>query len=44
MERRNFLKVIGATGAMVAVSPSTITGRLYASDGSAFEAFEKEFC
>ena len=41
MERRNFLKVVGATGAMIAVSPSTITGRLHAADGAAFEAFEK---
>ncbi|MFT5659844.1 MAG: arsenite oxidase small subunit [Sulfurimonas sp.] len=41
MERRNFLKVVGATGAMIAVSPSTITGKLYASDGAAFQAFEK---
>ena len=41
MERRNFLKVVGATGAMIAVSPSTITGELRASDGSLFRAFEK---
>ena len=41
MERRNFLKVVGATGAMVAVSPSTITGTLHASDGAAFKAYEK---
>ena len=41
MERRNFLKVVGATGALVAVSPSTITGELRANDGSLFQAFEK---
>ncbi|MDB2561983.1 twin-arginine translocation signal domain-containing protein [Sulfurimonas sp.] len=41
MERRNFLKVAAATGAMVAVSPSTITGELRASDGSLFQAYEK---
>ncbi len=41
MQRRNFLKVVGATGAMIAVSPSTITGELHASDGAMFQAFEK---
>jgi arsenite oxidase small subunit len=41
MERRNFLKVAAATGAMVAVSPSTITGELRADDGSLFKAYEK---
>jgi len=41
MERRNFLKVVGATGALVAVSPSTITGKLYAADGSTFTTYEK---
>lgn len=41
MERRNFLKVAGATGAMIAVSPSTITGELHALDGTVFQAFEK---
>jgi len=41
MERRNFLKVVGATGAMIAVSPSTITGELRASDGTLFQAFDK---
>ena len=41
MDRRNFLKIVGATGAMIAVSPSTITGRLHASDGTLFTAYEK---
>lgn len=41
MERRNFLKVVGATGALIAVSPSTITGTLHAQDGTVFQAFEK---
>lgn len=41
MERRNFLKVVGATGAMIAVSPSTITGELRASNGALFRAYER---
>jgi len=41
MERRNFLKVVGATGAMIAVSPSTITGELHAADGQVMQTFEK---
>lgn len=41
MQRRNFLKVMGATGAMVAISPAMITETLYAQDGSVFQAFEK---
>ena len=41
MDRRNFLKVAGATGALIAVSPSTISGRLYASDGTMYSAYEK---
>ncbi len=40
MDRRNFLRVAGATGALVAVSPSTISGRLYASTGL-YEAYYK---
>lgn len=41
MDRRNFLKVASATGALMAVSPSTIGGRLYASDGTLYSAYEK---
>lgn len=41
MDRRNFLKIAGATGAFVAVSPSTISGTLRASDGTLFQAYEK---
>ncbi len=41
MERRNFLKVAGATGAMIAISPSTITGELHASDGQLMKTFDK---
>ena len=41
MERRNFLKVVGATGAMIAISPSTITGELRASNGALFQAYER---
>jgi arsenite oxidase small subunit len=40
MDRRNFLRVATATGALMAVSPSTITGRLYASTGL-YQAYEK---
>lgn len=41
MDRRNFLKVVGATGMLVAVSPSTISGRLYADDGRLYSAYER---
>lgn len=41
MDRRNFLKVVGTTGVLVAVSPATITGRLYASDGTLYTAYER---
>ncbi|MDY0232574.1 MAG: Rieske 2Fe-2S domain-containing protein [Sulfurimonas sp.] len=40
MDRRNFLRVVGATGALVAISPSTISGRLYASNGL-YESYER---
>ena len=40
MDRRNFLRVASA-GALVAVAPSTITGRLHASDGGLFTAYAK---
>ena len=40
MDRRNFLRVASA-GALIAVSPSTITGRLHASDGGLYTAYEK---
>lgn len=40
MDRRNFLKIAGV-GVAVAVAPSTITGRLYASENALFEAYEK---
>ncbi|MEN8304054.1 MAG: twin-arginine translocation signal domain-containing protein [Campylobacterota bacterium] len=41
MDRRNFLKIAGVSGAVVAVSPSTITGQLRAEDGTLFQAYEK---
>jgi len=41
VDRRNFLKVASATGALIAVSPSTIGGRLYANDGTLYTAYEK---
>ena len=40
MDRRNFLK-IAAGGAVVAIAPSTITGRLYASEEALFQSYEK---
>lgn len=40
MERRNFLKLLGA-GTVVAVSPSMIGGTLRADDGTLFQAYEK---
>ena len=41
MDRRNFLKVVAAGTTLMAVSPSMINGRLYASDGSLYAAYEK---
>ncbi len=41
MERRNFLRLSAAGAAAVAVSPSLITQKLYAEDGSLFQTFEK---
>ena len=41
MDRRNFLKIAGISGAMIGVAPSTITGRLRADDGTLFVAYEK---
>lgn len=41
MDRRNFLKIAGVGGAMIAVAPSTISGQLRAEDGQLFEAYEK---
>ena len=40
MDRRNFLK-IAAGGAVVAIAPSTITGKLYASEEALFQSYEK---
>ncbi|WP_373000213.1 Rieske 2Fe-2S domain-containing protein [Sulfurimonas sp.] len=40
MDRRNFLKIAGV-GAAIAIAPSTITGRLYASEGALFQSYEK---
>ena len=41
MDRRNFLKIAGISGAVIAVSPSTISGQLRADDGTLFMAYEK---
>ena len=41
MDRRNFLKIAGVSGAVIAVSPSTITGQLRADDGTLFQVYEK---
>lgn len=38
MERRNFLRLSAVS---VVIAPSLITGKLYAEDGSMFQAFEK---
>lgn len=40
MNRRNFLKIAGVGGAMIAIAPSSISGRLYAADGRLFEVYE----
>ena len=41
MNRRSFLKIAGATGAIAAVSPSSITQRLYANTGEMYMAYER---
>ncbi|MBU0719886.1 twin-arginine translocation signal domain-containing protein [bacterium] len=41
MNRRNFLKVAGATGALIAVSPSAINGKLHASNGGLYSTYER---
>jgi Rieske Fe-S protein len=41
MERRSFLRLSATGAAAVAVAPSLITQKLYAEDGSLFQAFEK---
>lgn len=41
MDRRNFLKVVATSAAVVAVSPSMIRGNLYASDGALYRAYDK---
>lgn len=41
MDRRNFLKVTAASGALVALSPSLITTKLYAGDGTLYQTYEK---
>lgn len=41
MDRRNFLKIIGVSGVMVSVAPSTIKGQLHADEGSLFISYEK---
>lgn len=41
MDRRNFLKVAGTTGILIAVSPSTIGTKLYANDGRLYTAYER---
>ena len=40
MERRNFLKVAGA-GALIAVSPTLLQQKLYASNGKLYQAYER---
>lgn len=41
MERRNFLKVVGATGAVIAIDPSSIGHTLFAKDGSLYQSYAK---
>ena len=41
MDRRNFLKIAGVGGAVIAISPSTISGQLRADNGLLFQAYEK---
>ncbi len=41
MERRDFLKVVGAGAAVVVVKPSTIDQTLVAADGSMYKAYSK---
>ncbi len=41
MERRDFFRLSATSALVVAVSPSLITQRLYAEDGSLFQPFEK---
>ena len=41
MERRDFLKVVGAGAAVVIVKPSMIDQTLYAADGSLYKAYSK---
>ncbi|MEA1982217.1 MAG: Rieske 2Fe-2S domain-containing protein [Campylobacterota bacterium] len=41
MDRRNFLKIVGVGGAVVAFSPNSVLGELRADDGRLFTAYEK---
>jgi Rieske Fe-S protein len=41
MERRNFLQLSATTAMAVAITPSLMTQKLYAEDGSLFQTFEK---
>jgi len=41
MQRRDFLRVMGAGAAVVAVNPSTIGQTLYADNGQLYKAYEK---
>lgn len=41
MDRRDFIRVVGASAAFVAINPSMIRGTLYADNGALFKAYEK---
>jgi len=41
MERRNFLRFSATSAAVAAITPSLITEKLYAEDGSLFKTYEK---
>ena len=41
MRRRSFLKVVGATGAVIAINPSSVGQTLFAADGSLYKSYAK---
>ena len=41
MERRSFLKVVGATGTVIAIDPSSIGQTLFAADGTLYKSYAK---
>ena len=41
MERRNFLKIVGVAGGVIAVDPSSIGQTLFAADGTLYKSYAK---